>query len=358
MQSEKIYYRDADLLIRSMHAEDIPLLCAAFAAQGWSKDSSVLQTYLKEEQNADRQVFIACQNDAIAGYVTLTRQADSDAPESCRNIPCICDFNVFIPYRKKGIGTKLMDAAEREAFKNSAQVCLGVGLGKAYGSAQRMYTKRGYVPDGSGVWYRGAQAKIGETVYNDDDLIVYMLKQRPTEESETVYYRDSSLLIRSMRESDIDALVLLLEHARIERPYSALLDFYAGELSGTCRMFIAVANDSIAGYAALLNEAVYGPFSYNGVPYMGDFLVFPAFRKQGVGSRIMDTLERIAFRTHDAIGAGISMYADWGSAQRMCARRGYIPDGSGIWYLNECPEEGAPCTNDDDMILYMLKKRP
>jgi len=358
MQSEKIYYRDADLLIRSMREEDIPLLCAAFSAQGWNKSASILENYLKEQQNGGRRVFIAEQNGAVAGYVTLTERANSDAPASCRNIPCICDFNVFIPYRNHGIGTRLMDAAEREAFKDNAQVCLGVGLGKAYGTAQRMYTKRGYVPDGSGVRYRGAQAKIGETVYNDDDLIVYMLKQRPTEESETVYYQDSSLLIRSMRESDIDALALLLEQAHIERPYSALLDFYAGELSGSCRMFIAVANGSIAGYAALQNEAVYGPFSYNGVPYMGDFLVFPAFRKHGVGSRIMDTLERIAFRTHDAIGAGISMYADWGSAQRMCARRGYIPDGSGIWYLNERPEEGAPCTNDDDMILYMLKKRP
>jgi len=357
MQSEAIYYQDAALLIRSMRADDARLLHASFVSQGWNKPASVLETYFKEDQSGQRQVFIAEQDGRIAGYVTLIKGAEHDAP-SCKGIPCISDFNVFIPYRNQGIGTHLMDAAEREAFRNSTQVCLGVGLGKSYGAAQRMYTKRGYMPDGSGVWYRDKPAKIGETVYNDDDLIVYMIKQCPTEKSETVYYQDSSLLIRSMREADIDALAALLKEAAVERSYSTLLDFYAGELSGSCLMFIAVTDGKIAGYAALMKEVVYGPFACSGIPCMGDFLVFPAFRKQGVGSRIMDTLERIAFRTYEAIGAGISMYADWGSAQRMCARRGYIPDGSGIWYLNERPEEGAPCTNDDDMILYMLKKRP
>ena len=45
------------------------------------------------------------------------------------------------------------DAAEKIAGDYSDIVYLGVGLHSSYESAQRMYVKRGYVPDGSGVWY-------------------------------------------------------------------------------------------------------------------------------------------------------------------------------------------------------------
>ena len=55
--------------------------------------------------------------------------------------------------QRKGIGNRLMDIAERIAKQYADTVCLGVGLCDAYGSAQRMYVKRGFIPDGRGVWY-------------------------------------------------------------------------------------------------------------------------------------------------------------------------------------------------------------
>ena len=48
----------------------------------------------------------------------------------------------------------MMDIAEKIAATYADIVYLGVGLHSGYGSAQRMYVKRGYVPDGSGVWYQ------------------------------------------------------------------------------------------------------------------------------------------------------------------------------------------------------------
>ena len=57
-------------------------------------------------------------------------------------------------------------------------VCLGVGVCDSYGTAQRMYVKRGYIPDGSGVWYQGRQCVQYETVCTvDDDLILFFSKQ-------------------------------------------------------------------------------------------------------------------------------------------------------------------------------------
>ena len=56
------------------------------------------------------------------------------------------------------------------------RVYLGVGLHAGYGSAQRMYVKRGYVPDGTGAWYDGAVCPPYADCRNDDDLVLYLSK--------------------------------------------------------------------------------------------------------------------------------------------------------------------------------------
>lgn len=70
-----------------------------------------------------------------------------------KGYPEIVDFGVLEKYRNQGIGTVLMDIAEQIAATYADIVYLGVGLHSGYGNAQRMYVKRGYIPDGSGVWY-------------------------------------------------------------------------------------------------------------------------------------------------------------------------------------------------------------
>lgn len=80
-------------------------------------------------------------------------------------------------YRKRGIGSKLMDVAEQIASEYSDTVCLGVGLHAGYGSAQRMYVKRGYIPDGTGVWYQDAVCGQNADCRNDDDLVLYFSKK-------------------------------------------------------------------------------------------------------------------------------------------------------------------------------------
>ena len=67
--------------------------------------------------------------------------------------------------------------AERIAGEYADTVCLGVGLHAGYGSAQRMYVKRGYIPDGSGVWYRGRVCEPYSLCENGDDLILYLSKK-------------------------------------------------------------------------------------------------------------------------------------------------------------------------------------
>lgn len=70
-----------------------------------------------------------------------------------------------------------MDMAEQIAAIYANTVYLGVGLHSGYGSAQRMYVKRGYIPNGSGVWYQDKICTPYEVCINDDDLVLYLSKK-------------------------------------------------------------------------------------------------------------------------------------------------------------------------------------
>jgi ribosomal protein S18 acetylase RimI-like enzyme len=112
----------------------------------------------------------------FAGYVTIRWQSDY-APFREQSIPEIADFNVLPPFRRRGIGTALMDEAERRISERSPMAGIGVGLYADYGAAQRMYVLRGYVPDGHGLSYRGRQVLGGEKVVVDDDLTLHLTKR-------------------------------------------------------------------------------------------------------------------------------------------------------------------------------------
>src|SRR5215216_2849397 len=61
------------------------------------------------------------------------------------------DFNALPRFRQQGIGTRLMDEAERKVSERSGVAGIGVGLSPDYGAAQRLYALRGYAPDGKGL---------------------------------------------------------------------------------------------------------------------------------------------------------------------------------------------------------------
>jgi len=87
------------------------------------------------------------------------------------------DLGVFKKYRNQGIGNILMQVAEDIARRYADTVIIGVGLHRDYGAAQRMYVKRGYIPDGSGLWYQGRQLDPYAEMKNDDEAVLYMYKK-------------------------------------------------------------------------------------------------------------------------------------------------------------------------------------
>lgn len=172
-----LYYQDHELIIRDMVPSDAQDFFDGYTDQGWHSDIAYYHMRMREAAEGKSVALTAVYQGRPAGqvYVYFTPQ---EGPFKGQNIPIIVDFGVLKKYQRKGIGNRLMDAAEQIASQRSDRVCLGVGLFEAYGSAQRMYAKRGYIPDGSGVWYQDKQCVQYETVCTvDDDLVLYLSKR-------------------------------------------------------------------------------------------------------------------------------------------------------------------------------------
>ena len=171
-----IYDSDGSLIIRDMRDSDAQIITDAEIAQGWHADIAKYKNRLKDAREGKCLSLVAEYGGSPAGYINVYPDS-SGGPFGGKGYPEIVDFGVLEKHRRKGIGTRLMDAAEEIAGHYADTVYLGVGLHAGYGSAQRMYVKRGYVPDGSGVWYGDKPCAPYGSCVNDDDLILYLSKK-------------------------------------------------------------------------------------------------------------------------------------------------------------------------------------
>ena len=172
-----VYYRDNELMIRNMEEADARIFTDKEIAQGWHTDISKYMARLQDQSVGKCISLTAVYKGLPVGYVNVYLTGLSGA-FSEKGFPEIVDFAVLEKYRRKGIGRKLMDVAEQIAGQYADTVWLGVGLHSGYGSAQRMYVKRGYIPDGTGVWYQNKPCAQYETeIANDDNLVLFLSKK-------------------------------------------------------------------------------------------------------------------------------------------------------------------------------------
>lgn len=122
-------------------------------------------------------------------------------------------------------------------------------------------------------------------------------------------------------------------------------------------VWVGLANGNPVGFGSLLLESSYPPFREHGVPEVYDLNVAPSFRQRGVASRILDQAEHLAFEQSDAVGVGFGLHPGYRAAQRLYVLRGYVPDGNGVFYRGRFPQEGEQVTLNDDLVLYLVKRR-
>ncbi len=165
----------SNVQIRKMTYDDIPLICKADNDESES-NIEYLKNNLDNQDNNKCSALLALYNNQIAGYVFLYYECKWGGLKN-QGLPSVVDLIVFEAYRRKGIATALMDFAEREARSINSKIYLDVCLNSEYGPAQCFYIRRGYVPDGAGVYYEQEVLSINSPCFNDDELTLCLVKK-------------------------------------------------------------------------------------------------------------------------------------------------------------------------------------
>jgi GNAT superfamily N-acetyltransferase len=165
------------ITIKLLEQKDIPLITAKPSFLTFNAPAAYFEKLLAEQKRGEIEFLVARYDGIIAGFVYVHWRADYP-PFAEKGIPDIKDLRVLPEFRRHGIATALLNEAEKRIFERSSVAGIGVGLYADYGPAQRMYALRGYVPDGRGITYKEQSVKPGRDVFVDDDLLLYLTKER------------------------------------------------------------------------------------------------------------------------------------------------------------------------------------
>ena len=144
----------------------------------WVSDGEAeARTYLADHAAPNGASLITMDGADIIGYVAIVWQSNYAGFRS-RGISLVHQIAVAGPVRRQGVATLLMDAAEQLARdRGIATLGITVGLFDEYGPAQRLYGRRGYIPDGRGACRGQRPLSKGMQVTMDDDLIIWLTKE-------------------------------------------------------------------------------------------------------------------------------------------------------------------------------------
>jgi ribosomal protein S18 acetylase RimI-like enzyme len=162
--------------------------------------------------------------------------------------------------------------------------------------------------------------------------------------------------IRVLVDHDPEAISSAFGDAGIRKPLSRFQEYFAEQQAGTRNCFIAKLESVFAAYLTVNWRPTYSPFAQARIPEIQDLNVLPAFRRRGIANLLLDRAEKEIATRSDAVGISVGLHPGYNQAQRLYAKRGYIPDGRGVTYRNESVTEGMQVTLDDDLLLHLTKQ--
>ncbi len=119
---------------------------------------------------------------------------------------------------------------------------------------------------------------------------------------------------------------------------------------------VAACGHEVVGYVAVLWESAFAGFRDRGIPLVHQVAVAGPFRRQGVATLLMDAAEQLARERGIAtLGITVGLFDEYGPAQRLYGRRGYVPDGRGACRGQHPLSEGMHVAVNHDLIMWLTK---
>lgn len=163
--------------------------------------------------------------------------------------------------------------------------------------------------------------------------------------------------VRPIQKSDFDYLDKYFGLLTIyKKPREQWIKYMEQTQTGVRMAVVAELDHEVVGYATLKFNSEYPNFRQADIPEINDIGVAPSQRKSGIGRELVEFLERTAKeKGYKEIGIGFGLYGDYGQAQRLYVKMGYVPDGQGVMYNYAPVVPGKSYPIDDDLVLFFTK---
>ena len=163
-------------------------------------------------------------------------------------------------------------------------------------------------------------------------------------------------VIRELAESDCPIIANAFAAQGWNKPVCQYLRYWQEQTAGKRDVLLAEYGGQFAGYVTIVWESDYPPFQQAGIPEIVDFNVLIQYRRQKIGTALVEAAEtRLALRA-PVVGLGVCMHHDYGAAQVLYIKHGYVPDGRGVYYQGHYPGYGEQVQIGDDLTLYLTKR--
>jgi GNAT superfamily N-acetyltransferase len=162
--------------------------------------------------------------------------------------------------------------------------------------------------------------------------------------------------IRPFDSKDIPKITRAFGEIGWNKPASQYETYLAEQTFRLRDVYVATINGQFAGYLTVAWKSSYEAFRTAGIPEITDFNVLPKFRRQGIGTQLMDQAEAVIARIRSIAGIGVGLTPDYGEAQRLYVLRGYVPNGLGVYYKDHPIHYGEEIKVDDHLVLYLTKE--
>jgi predicted N-acetyltransferase YhbS len=141
----------------------------------FSGDEATIDAHFEDHENGASTTILGCEDGRLVGIVTIRWYSRYPLFRE-RQIPLIQNIEIRYEDRGRGLGNQMLERTEQEVARRSPIAGLVVGITEDYGPAQRLYARRGFVPDGRGVCHQFTPLQNGDVVTVDHDLLLWLVK--------------------------------------------------------------------------------------------------------------------------------------------------------------------------------------
>ncbi|MDF1761427.1 MAG: GNAT family N-acetyltransferase [Coxiellaceae bacterium] len=167
----------------------------------------------------------------------------------------------------------------------------------------------------------------------------------------------ADVTIKKLNSTDIEALSKAFINENYYKPVELFQRYLTEQDAGMRSVWSALNKDGrYLAYVTVLWSSGYALFADNNVPEINDFNVVPSQQGRGIGKNLLDFIEGEVAREHNRVGLGVGLFKDYGMAQSLYVRCGYVPNKDGVTSHLEPVVAGKSYAMDDDLILWLTKE--